>query len=126
MVVPPWGLFGGKPGALGKGVIIRANGKCEEILSKKDFYLNEGDEFHLAVPGGGGYGDPLERRPELVLRDVLDGRVSIKAAADEYGVVIEEGMRKINQGKTAELRTKKAGERGPVTWIFDRGADGTE
>jgi len=126
MVVPPWGLFGGKPGALGKGAIIRKNGECEKIHSKKDFTLNEGDEFHLAVPGGGGYGDPLERRPELVLRDVLDGRVSIKAAADEYGVVIEEGMRKISQGKTAELRAKKAGERGPVTWTFDRGADGTE
>ena len=41
-----------------------------------------------ALPGGGGYGDPFERDPNAVLEDVLNGYVSIEAAAREYGVVI--------------------------------------
>ena len=41
--------------------------------------------------GGGGYGDPLERPPEAVREDVIDGYVSVEAARDIYGVVIEDG-----------------------------------
>ena len=41
-----------------------------------------------ALPGGGGYGDPFERDPQAVLQDVLNGYVSIEAAAREYGVAI--------------------------------------
>jgi N-methylhydantoinase B len=38
--------------------------------------------------GGGGYGDPRSREPQLVLRDVLEGWVSLEAARDLYGVVL--------------------------------------
>lgn len=126
MFVSPWGIFGGLPGARGKGVIIRKTGEKEEVPSKKDFRLNEGDELHIVVSGGGGYGDPLERKSELVLRDVLDGSLSLKAAADDYGVIIDEESMTINQEETAELRENKARARGPVTWHYDRGADGKE
>ncbi len=126
MTVSPWGICGGKPGVRGKGVIIRKTGEREEIRSKKDFHLNEGDEYYLAVPGGGGYGDPLERNPESVLRDVLDGRVSLKAAVDDYGVIIDEETMTINEEKTVQLRENKTRARGPVTWTFDRGEDGRE
>jgi N-methylhydantoinase B len=38
--------------------------------------------------GGGGFGDPLERDPEHVKRDVRDGYVTIEGAARDYGVVV--------------------------------------
>ena len=43
----------------------------------------------LRLPGAGGYGDPTERDPALVLRDVRDGKVSLEAARRDYGVVID-------------------------------------
>ena len=44
--------------------------------------------MRVVTTGGGGWGDPLEREPELVQRDVTDGKVSLKAARDDYGVVL--------------------------------------
>ncbi|MBW1612540.1 MAG: hydantoinase B/oxoprolinase family protein [Deltaproteobacteria bacterium] len=119
----PWGIFGGLPGRNAKAFILRKKGKKEIILSNKDLIMNEGDQLHIFSPGGGGYGDPLKRNPETVLRDVLDKRVSIKAAADEYGVVIieEDSKKKLDLEKTSELRKNKAKVRGPITWIYDRG-----
>jgi N-methylhydantoinase B len=118
--IPAWGLFGGLPGRVGKGCIIRKNGDVVDIPSKGDYILNEGDEISFVSSGGGGYGDPLKRKPELVLRDVLDGRVSIKTAADDYGVVIDEKLMTINLEKTVELRQDKAAIRGPITWTYDK------
>ena len=43
----------------------------------------------LDLPGGGGYGDPRDRDPELVLADVVDGYVSIEQARETYGVAVE-------------------------------------
>lgn len=50
--------------------------------------LRKGDVFECAGGGGGGYGDPIERSPEAVTRDVKNGVVSKEAAAAHYGVVI--------------------------------------
>ena len=50
--------------------------------------LEPGARVTLRLPGGGGYGDPLERETDRVLADVVDGYVSIDAARDAYGVVI--------------------------------------
>ena len=47
-----------------------------------------GDRVWVRTPGGGGYGDPLERSAELVLEDVRLGRYSLDQAADLYGVVL--------------------------------------
>lgn len=50
--------------------------------------LAPNDRVQLNLPGGGGYGDPFKRPVELVLNDVINGYVSLDAAAREYGVVI--------------------------------------
>ena len=50
-----------------------------------------GDLVRICTAGGGGWGDPLEREAELVLDDVKDGFVSMRAALDDYGVVIDAG-----------------------------------
>jgi len=121
--VPTWGLMGGLPGAPGRGFIIRKTGEKVEIPSKGDYELYEGDEVHSTAAGGGGYGDPLKRKPEFVLQDVLDGNVSLKAAANDYGAIINEESMTINWEKTAELRKEKARLRGTITWKVDRGPE---
>jgi len=123
--VSTWGLFGGFPGCRGSGFVIR-NEEKEDIPSKRDYDLNQGDEIHSVSSGGGGFGDPLKRKPESVLQDVLDGRVFLDQAADEYGVVIDENTMSINQKKTNKLREEKTRLRGPITWLYDKGADGKE
>jgi len=84
----PWGLFGGQPGTAAR---YRVNPETEPVTvgSKSTTQLAPGDIGSIQTPGGGGYGDPLDRDPTAVLRDVRDGKVSVEAAAAEYGVVIE-------------------------------------
>ncbi len=120
----PWGLFGGLPGASEVGFVVRKTGEKEDIPSKQDLVLNEGDQLHFLTPGGGGHGDPLKRRPEFVMRDVIDRKVSSKAAADDYGVVINGKSMTVNFEKTRELRKEKARVSGGVTWTYDRGTEG--
>ena len=59
------------------------------------------------TPGGGGWGDPFQRSPELVVRDVRDEVVSVAAAARDYGVVISADGRSFDAEKTAALRVKR-------------------
>ena len=56
----------------------------------------------VQVPGGGGYGDPLQRDPSRVLDDVLDGFVSPQSAREQYGVVIDGA--EVDAAATAALR----------------------
>ncbi|MGZ3250448.1 MAG: hypothetical protein ACXWIW_12595, partial [Croceibacterium sp.] len=50
--------------------------------------IGEGDVFSRPTAGGGGFGDPLERDPDLVVEDIKDDYVSIERAAKDYGVVV--------------------------------------
>ena len=77
-------LEGGREGALGE--FTRADG--EPLAPKRLVRLDAGERIHLNTPGGGGYGDPRERDPQLVLRDVVDGYVTLEAAERDYGVRI--------------------------------------
>ena len=61
------------------------------------------------TPGGGGWGDPFSRPPELVLRDVRDEVVSVAAAARDYGVVIGADGRSIDIEATGQLRADSRG-----------------
>jgi len=74
-----------------------------------DVPLPAGTLLRLRTTGGGGWGDPFEREPELVLQDVLRGLVSAGSAERDYGVVIRDG-------RIVELR-RPARERP----FFDRG-----
>jgi N-methylhydantoinase B/oxoprolinase/acetone carboxylase alpha subunit len=51
--------------------------------------LPAGAAIEIAVPNSGGYGDPLERDPALVLSDVLDGFTTLELAESDYGVVVD-------------------------------------
>ena len=63
-----------------------------------------GETFMFESTGGGGYGNPWERDAAMVLEDVLDEYVSLKAARERYGVVIDPATMKIDEAATAKLR----------------------
>jgi N-methylhydantoinase B len=58
----------------------------------------------IDAAGGGGHGNPLEREPEMVERDVIEGYVSIEAAKKDYGVVIDPKTMKVDEEATKKLR----------------------
>ena len=82
---PAEGLLGGRFGGTGS---LRINDK-EEAQPKRLLMLQPGDRVHIDPPGGGGYGDPLLRDPQAVLRDVIEGYASIEGAERDYGAVVE-------------------------------------
>ena len=84
----PWGLQGGADGPLCRTEIQRRGEAAEPLPSKGALMLYPGDRLRLWTTGSGGYGPPLRRDPQRVLDDVADGRVSLQAARDVYGVVI--------------------------------------
>jgi N-methylhydantoinase B len=88
----PWGVFGGKEGAVGKMEIHNIHtGETRNEYSKFSGMRTEiGDVVSYFSPSGGGYGDPLERDPNKVLDDVLDGFITPDHARDDYGVLLSE------------------------------------
>jgi N-methylhydantoinase B len=83
----PYGLFGGKSGALARTVINP--GSDEQLVhGKQSREFAYGDVISFQQSGAGGYGDPLARDPARVLEDVLDDYVSLETARRDYGVVI--------------------------------------
>jgi N-methylhydantoinase B len=77
------GLLGGSPGGIGE---FKLNGQA--AAPKTVMWMEPDAIVSLNPPGGAGYGDRYERAPEQVLDDVINGYVSLQAAADLYGVVI--------------------------------------
>jgi N-methylhydantoinase B len=120
----PWGVRGGEAGAVTRSVLVRRDGTSETVPSKLDFTLRTGETLLLWTSGGGGYGDPLERDPALVLEDIRDAKVSVEAASERYGVVLLDG--ELDEQATLDLRARLSGARGPVTWTYDRGSLGRE
>jgi N-methylhydantoinase B len=110
MHCPPWGLDGGRPGA-GNQVTLRLAGveKADlpnsKVLTQR---LQKGDAFTLRAGGGGGFGPPHERDPQKVAHDVRQGYVSLRAAADLYGVALDETTLEVDEPATTRLRATLA------------------
>jgi N-methylhydantoinase B len=100
----PWGIFGGKPGALARTVIDPGPNE-QTVHGKASREFAYGAIISFQQSGAGGYGDPLTRDPARVLEDVLDDYVSIDAAREEYGVVIIDDQ--IDEIATAALRARR-------------------
>jgi len=120
----PWGLEGGAPGVSAHAFIVRKDGTREELPSKKMIVLHPGDQLWEYVAGGAGYGDPLDRDPELVLADLLDGKITREATRRAYGVVLTAGGDAVDELATKAAREPLRAARGAITWTFDRGLDG--
>ncbi|HEU0102065.1 MAG TPA: hydantoinase B/oxoprolinase family protein [Mycobacteriales bacterium] len=116
----PWGVNGGTPGARGTKYLDRADGTHEVLPSKViDVPVAPGDVLHFVTWGGGGWGDPLARDPELVGLEVRRGLVSAEGAA-RYGVVCDEGGA-VDDGATSALREQLAAGRPDPLPTFDMG-----
>jgi N-methylhydantoinase B len=96
---PPEGLFGGKHGAKAQFLVSGQPGNPFGLTRMKP-----GDVIIMDAAGGGGYGDPLERDPEMVQDDVIQGYVSLEKARQDYGVVIDTGTLMVDTAATEELR----------------------
>jgi N-methylhydantoinase B len=96
---PPKGRDGGMDGAAG-----RVELKSGAALRAKGFQIiPDGDRLVLSLPGGGGMGNPAERNPALVARDVRDGLVSAGSAGRDYRVAVTpDGA--VDEAATARLR----------------------
>jgi N-methylhydantoinase B/oxoprolinase/acetone carboxylase alpha subunit len=116
----PWGVNGGEPGARGRKWIERPDGSMQVLQSKvQDVQVKRGDVLHFVTWGGGGWGDPLSRDPELVALEVRRGLVTTEGAL-RYGVVcFGEGVVDIQE--TTNLRTQLASGRPSPLPTFDMG-----
>jgi N-methylhydantoinase B len=96
---PPEGLFDGKQGARAQFLVNGVSGNPYGLTQ-----LKPGDVVTIDAAGGGGYGNPLEREPEMVERDVIEEYVSIEAAKKNYGVLIDPDTKKADEEATMKLR----------------------
>lgn len=103
---PPWGLRGGKPGAVSDVEIRRAGGEVLRVL-KGDHPLGPGDIVVVRTAGGGGFGPPWERETWRVHEDVQLGYVSRDAARKDYSVAIRDDGT-TDEAATARLRSAMA------------------
>ena len=102
----PWGLDGGLDGT-GNAVELRLGGQWKTDFPNAKVLvaqLKPGDAFKIRSGGGGGYGSPLERPVEQVRNDVRQGYVTVKAAAELYGVIIDPQTLAVDQAATGKLR----------------------
>ena len=107
---PAAGLRGGLAGTPGR-FAVNPNTPTEETIPTvtASLPLRPGDVVSVCTPGGGGFGDPLERDPRHVLGDLLDERISAQAAEDVYGVIIREGQPDLRA--TGRMREKLVRQR---------------
>jgi N-methylhydantoinase B len=97
--LPPEGLFGGKHGAKAQFLVSGQPGNPFGLTRMKP-----GDVIVMDAAGGGGFGDPLDRDPEMVQEDVIQGYVSLEKAKEDYGVVIDPATMKADLAATEDLR----------------------
>ncbi|MFO1067102.1 MAG: hydantoinase B/oxoprolinase family protein [Geminicoccaceae bacterium] len=83
---------------------IYRNGGTETVRKNIIETINPGERIANHNPGGGGYGDPLQRPVERVLADLRNGLVSVEAAREEYGVVVDPVTFVVDQAATSRLR----------------------
>ena len=98
---PAEGLFGGKPGTRAQFLVNGEPGNSYGLTQMKP-----GDVVTIDAPGGGGYGNPLERDPEMVASDVMEGYVGLESARTDYGVAINPETYEVDEKETKKLRGK--------------------
>lgn len=117
----PWGVNGGEPGARARKILEKADGTRIAVANKlEDLRVEAGDLLHFITWGGGGWGDPLERDPALVAKELKQGLIT-RDGARRYGVVLDDDGR-VDGGATDRLRHEMREARGAIK-IFDFGPD---
>lgn len=133
------GMYGGYPGSTCYYTIKRNSniqelfnqgkvpGELEELDGQLEVEpaiiissLKKGDVYRCVSVGGGGYGDPIDRDSELVLKDVKDGKVSLECAGEIYGVIIDPKAFKIDIEETQRQRQALRKRRAHVSQHSDK------
>ena len=108
---PPWGLWEGKPGDVSDSLLRLPEQPEWQSVDVALHPVPKDSEVIVRTAGGGGWGNPLERDPEKVRIDVLEGFVSIEAARNEYGVVLKPGSNstfyEVDEEATKKLRAEQ-------------------
>lgn len=106
--IPANGVAGGRGGRRGM-IVVTPNASAPSEIEEWRFDLSPGDSVAYEGGGGGGFGDPLTRDPEKVLRDVREGLVSSEGASQDYGVVISvaNGVMGVDKAGTEQLRASR-------------------
>jgi N-methylhydantoinase B len=116
-VFRPYGLYGGNPGAPSRNIMNPGTEK-RPLSSKVTMTMYSGEVLRHELAGGGGWGDPLERDPNHVLRDIRNELVSIETAKYDYGVVIDSDHWTVDDDGTrslrSEIRKSRIGKAGAV------------
>ena len=102
-VSPPWGINGGKE-AEPNHIVIDPGTENEERKGGSYNFLEAGQVLANNTGGGGGWGNPFERDPALVAKDVRNGFVSVEAAERDYGVAVDPVTFTVDTARTAILR----------------------
>jgi N-methylhydantoinase B len=101
------GFSGGKSGM--KGLVQVNDG--EPFVRSRQVHLKCGDRLRLRMPGGGGFGNPLERDPMKVADDVKQGFLTRREAQEVYAVVMQRGVDEVSISATQKLRESRKAPR---------------
>jgi N-methylhydantoinase B len=101
---PPWGLWNGKTGAPSAHLLRLPDEQDFKNVDVVRHWVPANSEAVILTAGGGGWGDSLEREPEKVRWDVLEEYISLRAAHEEYGVVLDPDTLEIDWEGTTRLR----------------------
>jgi N-methylhydantoinase B len=104
---PAWGVRGGKPGAPARAVLNPGTPQEAPLPSKFIRTLRRGEVIRALMAASGGYGDPLERDPAAVARDVLGQKMTVDHALCEYGVVMLPDGRDADIAATQQVRRQR-------------------
>jgi len=105
----PQGALGGADG-LPNNVVIHRAGRSyvpPHLSKDQDIRVKAGDRVEVGTPGGGGYGDPYARDPQLVLRDVRHGYYTLEQAREMFGVVLAADGSAVDAEATAQARNNR-------------------
>jgi len=110
-VNPARGVRGGHSGPPAATYKIKADGSEEKLPGVVECVLQPGEWIRGLDAGGGGYGDPLQRDPDRVLRDVIDAWETLERAREVYGVIfsgsLEDDSLAVDPAATAQFRQQK-------------------
>ena len=104
--MPPWGLWGGKSGVPSDQWLKLPEDEGFQHVDRNPVIVPPGSGVVFLTAGGGGWGDPLERDPEGVKNDVIEGYVSLEAARQHYGVVLNPETLEIELELTERCRAE--------------------
>jgi N-methylhydantoinase B len=107
----PFGLYGGSPGGPSENYLNPAT-ENRVLTSKLTMNIKYGDVFRHVLAGAGGWGDPLERDPAAVVRDVRNELLSPQKAEADHGVIVNMATWTVDTAATAKRRAEIKAARG--------------